>query len=84
MEPSRLWMLPKPLFSPQQSALLKGGGRKGLVCILKRIISLCLVIVIKIEKKHTHNTELSPSSARDLSEYWIVELRRITYEEDYI
>lgn len=84
MEPSRLWMLLSPFFSTAIGSTQRG-GRKGLVCILKRIISLCLVTVIKIEKKHIHNTELSPSSARDLSEYWIVELRRFTYEEeDYI
>lgn len=74
----------KPLFL-HSNRLYSKGVRKELVCILKRIISLCLVTIIKIEKKHTHNTELSPSSARDLSEYWIVELRRFTYEEeDYI
>ena len=27
MELPRLWILPKPLFSPQQSALLKGGTK---------------------------------------------------------
>ncbi len=84
MELPRLWMLPKPFFSTT-IGLCSRVVYKVLVCILKRIISLCLVTVIKIEKKHTHNTELSPSSARDLSEYWIVELRRFTYEEeDYI
>lgn len=84
MEPSRLWILPKPLFLYSNQLCSKGGTK--VTCLYpKRIISLCLVIVIKIEKKHTHNTELSPSSARDLSEYWIVELRRFTYEEeDYI
>lgn len=62
----------KPLFL-HSNRLYSKGVRKGLVCILKRIVSLWLVIIIKIKKKHTHNTELSPSSARDLSEYWIVE-----------